>query len=178
MHVDVPSTEPPLSGGSRNKIPLVGNTGGVLPRARTLRTTRHQPGRAGEAMKKLVIVIAAFAAGCAGTVDTFPLNEAAKNLGPIKATFVRTGVGQGPVTITMADGEVLKGEYRVAFGTAQGFAFSGSHSASALVITDGPVQFVVTGPKTQLLCRGTSSTMGHGNGQCQTYDGAVWAMSW
>jgi hypothetical protein len=116
--------------------------------------------------------------GCTGTVDTFPLNAAAKQLGPIKATFVRTGMGSGPVTITMNDGEVLTGEYRVAFGTSQGFAFSGTRSASVLVITDGPVQFVATGPKTQLLCRGVSSTMGHGNGQCQTYDGAVWAMSW
>ena len=130
-------------------------------------------------MKKfLLFAIAASLSGCAGTVDTFPMNAAAKNLGPIKATFLRTGMGSGPVTITMADGEVLKGEYKVAFGTSQGFAFSGAYSASALVITDGPVQFVATGPKTQLLCRGTSSTMGHGNGQCQTYDGAVWAISW
>ena len=126
----------------------------------------------------IMIVALAALGGCTGTVDTFPLNEAAKNLGPITATFGRTGTGQGPVTITMADGEILKGEYKVAFGAAQGFAFSGSYSASALVITDGPVQFVATGPKTQLLCRGTSSTMGHGNGQCQTYDGAVWAISW
>jgi hypothetical protein len=87
-------------------------------------------------------------------------------------------MGRGPVTITMADGEVLSGEYRVAFGASEAFAFSGAHSASAIVISDGPVQFVATGPKTQLLCRGTSSAMGHGNGQCQTYDGAIWAVSW
>jgi hypothetical protein len=127
------------------------------------------------------LIIAAFFAtlsGCAGTVDTFPLNPAAKQIGNIRAEFTRTGVGSGPVTITMPDGEVLRGRYRVAFGTAQGFAFSGSQSASALVITDGPVQFVATGPKTQILCRGVSSTMGHGSGQCQTYEGAVWAVSW
>jgi hypothetical protein len=106
------------------------------------------------------------------------MNDAAKKLGPIQASFVRTGIGRGPVTITMADGEVLKGEYRVAFGSAEGFAFSGGHSASALVITDGPVQFVLTGPKTQMLCRGNSSTMGHGSGECQTYEGAIWALSW
>jgi hypothetical protein len=116
--------------------------------------------------------------GCSDTADTFPMNDAAHRLGPIKTSFVRTGVGRGPITITMADGEVLKGEYRVAFGSSAGMAFSEGHSASALVITDGPVQFVATGPKTQMLCRGTSSTMGHGNGECQTYDGAVWALSW
>jgi len=116
--------------------------------------------------------------GCTDTADTFPLNAAAKQLGPVKVVFVRTGVGSGPVTITMADGEVLTGRYRVAFGTSQGFAFSGGQSASALVISDGPVQFVASGPKTQILCRGTSSTMGHGNGQCQTYEGAAWAVNW
>jgi hypothetical protein len=116
--------------------------------------------------------------GCSDTADTFPMNDAAHRLGPIKASFIRTGVGRGPITITMADGEVLKGEYRVAFGSSAGMAFSGGQSASALVISDGPVQFVATGPKTQMLCRGTSSTMGHGNGECQTYEGAVWALSW
>ena len=108
----------------------------------------------------------------------FPLNAQAKELGPLKATFVRTGLGRGPVTVTMGDGEVLTGEYRVAFGSEQGFGFSGSHSASTLIITDGPVQFVLNGPKTQMLCRGTISTMGHGSGQCQTFDGALWAISW
>jgi hypothetical protein len=130
-------------------------------------------------MKPLaLLVMLAALGGCAGTVDTFPMNEGAKALGPIKASFVRTGMGSGPVTITMADGETLKGTYRVAFGGGEAFAFSGVHTATALVITGGPVQFVATGPKTQLLCRGTSSTMGHGNGQCQNYEGAVWAISW
>ena len=98
--------------------------------------------------------------------------------GAIKVSFVRTGVGQGPVTFTMADGEVLNGRYRVAFGESVGFGFSGTHTASAVVVSDGPVQFVASGPKTQVLCRGVSSPMGHGNGQCQTYDGALWALNW
>lgn len=117
-------------------------------------------------------------AACTDTADVFPLNAAAQRMGPVKATFVRTGAGRGPVTIAMADGEELKGEYRVAFGGSTAMAFSGSRSATALVITDGPVQFVATGPKTQMLCRGTSSTMGHGNGECQTFDGALWTISW
>ena len=133
-------------------------------------------------MKRLAIVaaIAALAglSACAGTADVFPLNAAAKQIGSPKVSFERTGVGSGPVTITMPDGEVLKGTYRVAFGGGYGFAFSGAQSATALVITDGPVQFVARGPKTEILCRGTSSTMGHGSGECQTYEGAVWSMSW
>ncbi len=120
----------------------------------------------------------ALLAACTDTADTFPLNDAAKKLGPLQASFERTGIGRGPVTVVMGDGEVLKGEYRVAFGASEGFAFAGNHTASALVITDGPVQFVLTGPKTQMLCRGSSTTAGHGSGQCQTYEGAVWAISW
>jgi hypothetical protein len=124
------------------------------------------------------LLAALFLSACTDTADVFPLNAAAKARGTLTATFVRTGTGEGPVTVVMGDGEVLTGHYRVAFGSAEGFAFSGTHSATALIITDGPVQFVLTGPKTQMLCRGTSSTMGHGNGQCQTYEGALWAISW
>jgi hypothetical protein len=121
--------------------------------------------------------------GCTDTADVFPMNAAAKQLGPVNLSFVRTGVGKGPVTITMADGEVLTGQYRVAFGGSVGTAFgssarSGAWSGSALVISDGPVQFVARGSKTEMLCRGTSSTMGHGNGECQTFDGAAWVISW
>jgi hypothetical protein len=122
-------------------------------------------------------------AGCTDTARTdtanvFPMNAAAQRLGPVQASFVRTGTGRGPVTFTMADGEVVAGEYRVAFGGSVGTAFSGAWSASAIVIRDGPVQFVASGPKTQMLCRGTSNPMGHGNGEYQTYEGAVWALSW
>ncbi|OYV50505.1 MAG: hypothetical protein B7Z77_05685 [Acidocella sp. 20-58-15] len=132
-----------------------------------------------KSITKIFVVLALIGLNCCtDTADTFPLNDAAKQLGPVKVSFVRTGIGSGPVTITMADGEVLTGRYHVAFGTAESVAFSGGTSASALAITDGPVQFVATGPKTQILCRGNSNTMGHGSGQCQTYDGAIWAVSW
>jgi hypothetical protein len=131
---------------------------------------------------KSVVVLVAFLlpllVGCTDTADVFPLNAAAKAYGPLQASFERTGVGRGPVTITMGDGEVLHGTYRVAFGSSQAFAFSGGQSASAMLITDGPVQFVARGPKTEILCRGVSSTMGHGNGQCQTFEGALWAINW
>ena len=126
----------------------------------------------------LSFVLILIVCGCTDHADTFALNPAAKQLGPLKAEFVRTGTGSGPVTITMADGEVLKGQYRVAFGGGEAFAFSGGRTATVLVITDGPVQFVATGPKTQLLCRGTSTPAGHGSGQCQNYEGAIWAISW
>jgi hypothetical protein len=43
--------------------------------------------------------------------------------------------------------------------------------AGGIAIGDGPVQFVARGPKTEILCRRTSTPMGHGNGECQTYEG-------
>ncbi len=85
---------------------------------------------------------------------------------------------EDPLPSRWQDGEVVAGEYRVAFGGSVGTAFSGAWSASAIVIRDGPVQFVARGPKTQVLCRGTSNPMGHGNGECQTFEGAVWTISW
>ena len=58
----------------------------------------------------LLIVCLAGLVGCAATADTFPLNDAAKRLGPVHVSFVRNGIGRGPVTIMMPDGEVLTGE--------------------------------------------------------------------
>jgi hypothetical protein len=141
-------------------------------------TERDQFRKAGRMRGLKILALFIVLGGCTDTADVFPLNAAARQLGPVRTSFVRTGIGRGPVTVTMADGEVLTGEYRVAFGSSVGMAFSGANSASAIVISDGPVQFVMTGPRTQMLCRGTSTTMGHGNGQCQTYDGAVWTISW
>jgi len=117
-------------------------------------------------------------AGCAGTGESFPLNNAAQQRGPLQISFIRTGIGHGPITITMQDGEVLKGEWKVNSGVSEGFAFSGGQTATALAITGGSVQFIVTGPKTQILCRGDTGGGGHGSGQCQTYDGAIWAVDW
>lgn len=43
------------------------------------------------AMVASVLVLGA----CTDTADVFPLNDAAKRLGPLKASFVRTGMGRG-----------------------------------------------------------------------------------
>ncbi len=117
-------------------------------------------------------------AACTDSADVFPLNEAAHKIGSPTISFVRQGIDRGPVTITMPDGEVLQGYYRVARGGGAAMAFSGGQTATAIGFGDGAVQFVAKGPKTEMLCRGTSSIGGHGNGQCQTFEGAVWAVSY
>jgi hypothetical protein len=73
---------------------------------------------------------------CSDNADTLPLNETAKKRGRLQVSFVRTSVSRGPVTIAIREGDILKGEYRVAFGGTAAMAFSGSNSASALVIQD------------------------------------------
>jgi hypothetical protein len=106
------------------------------------------------------------------------MNSAAKQIGDPKIEFVRQGIDRGPVTIIMPDGEVLKGHYRVARDGAMAMAFSGGQTASAVGVGNGGMQFVARGPKTELLCQGSVSIGGHGNGRCQTVEGAVWAVSY
>lgn len=91
----------------------------------------------------------------------FPLNPAVKAPEPTRAKYVDTGVGMGPLTTTLGDGQVLKGTYRVA-------AYD----------VEGGIQFVVTGSKSKMLCRGIGSADGHGHSKCETDAGALWEISW
>jgi hypothetical protein len=115
---------------------------------------------------------------CTSSVDVFPLNPAAVATGDPQISFVREGIDQGPVQAIMPDGEVLHGYYRVARGGALAMAFSGGQTATAIGMGEGGVQFVLRGPHTEMLCRGSVSLGGHGNGECQDVRGAVWAVSY
>jgi hypothetical protein len=118
------------------------------------------------------------ASACTSAADVFPMNDAARKIGDPKIEFVREGRDTGPVTITMPTGEVLKGHYNVARDGGLAMAFSGGKTATAIGIGSGGVQFVARGPSTEILCRGSVSIGGHGNGECQTVEGAVWAVSY
>ena len=135
-------------------------------------------------VRSLLLIAAAglSLAGCAATADTFPLNDQARAMGPLRINFTRTGMGYAPVTATLGSGEVLTGTVHPAFGESygQGFA-SGPHgfgTATAVGMSGGNMQFVLTGPRTQLLCRGTVTLGGHGSGECRTYEGAAWTVSY
>ncbi len=75
-------------------------------------------------LRKLSVfsAVALVLAGCAATADTFPLNEQAKAMGPLRIGFTRTGLGFAPVTATLGDGEVLHGTVHPAFNEALGRA--------------------------------------------------------
>lgn len=139
--------------------------------------------RKGCARSILLIAAAGLSlASCAATADTFPLNDQARAMRPLRINFTRTGMGYAPVTATLGSGEVLTGTVHPAFGESygQGFA-SGPHgfgTATAVGMTGGNVQSVLTGPRTQLLSRGTVNLSGHGAGECRTYEGAVWTVNY
>ena len=134
-----------------------------------------------KALVALSVVALIALSGCADTADTFPLNDEARAMGPLQLSFMRTGMGFAPVTATLS-GETLKGTVRPAFGGSfsEGFAAGphGTYSATAFTVTGGNAQMTLNGPKTQLLCRGSVSVGGHGSGECRTYEGAAWTISY
>ncbi len=127
-------------------------------------------------MLRLPIVFALLAlTSCAGTATLAPLNPEAQQLGVPRLEYTKTGLGHGPVTITMPDGEVLAGEFQIAEEGAFVSAFNSRGVTSTAFATSGGGNFFAsaTGPKTTLACRGNVS-FGHGGGECRTPGGAAY----
>jgi hypothetical protein len=111
--------------------------------------------------------------GCADTARIFPMDDVAMAAGVPKMDFIRQGLGHGPVTFTMPDGEVLQGEYQVTENAAVGIGFAGSHMATAVGYGSGrPVVITATGAKTIMNCEGSADIGGKGSGVCETNRGA------
>lgn len=123
-----------------------------------------------------VAVLALLSGLCAGCTDAgrvFPADDASLAAGTPKFEFVRQGMGRGPVTVTMPDGEVLSGEYQVTENAAVGVAFAGARMATAVAAGSGrPVAVNATGPRgTILACDGALDIGGHGTILCHTNRG-------
>ena len=118
-------------------------------------------------------------AGCTATANTYPVNQAAFDAGAIKIEFVRNGTSRGPVTATLVDGSVLKGEYAVTddgtfetmigrFGAVSAFSESGGR----------PVEADATDGKETLECALRVDLGGDGGGACQLQpSGAVYRVT-
>jgi hypothetical protein len=121
----------------------------------------------------IAITLAAMCAACSDTGRSFPLDDASLAAGVPKFEFIRQGLGRGPVTVTMPDGEVLQGEYQVTNNDAVGVGFSGTHMATAIASGGGrPVAVNAVGPRgTILTCDGALDIGGHGALVCQTSHG-------
>jgi hypothetical protein len=128
-------------------------------------------------MKRLALLTAAsvwavVVGACTDQARVFPLDPTAMTAGIPKIEFVRQGLGRGPVTVTMPDGEILKGEYQVTENAAIGVGFSGAQTYSAIGFGSGRgVVLSATGEHTIINCDGTADIGGHGSGTCQTSQG-------
>jgi hypothetical protein len=98
------------------------------------------------------------------------MDPASAQAGIPKFDFVRQGLGHGPVTITMPDGEILTGEYQVTENAAVGMAFSGPHMATGMAYGSGRHTVVsATGTHGTIMnCELMLDIGGHGSGICQT----------
>ena len=106
-------------------------------------------------------------AACAESANTYPVNQAAFQIGLINIQFTTYGTGSGPITATLPNGEILKGNYAVTddgtfsviadrFGTASAYSTSGGK----------PVEADATDGKVTLSCALRVSFGGHGGGAC------------
>lgn len=125
--------------------------------------------------------------GCSREATLYPEGITTGSTGALKAKFTDSGMGKGPIEVTMPDGEVLKGEFSTtdtsSYGFSSGFASAGrttaiaSGSSSAI---PGSMPGIVNaiGPNgTSIRCEYLVNTFsGSGNGRCETNKGAVYAL--
>jgi hypothetical protein len=121
----------------------------------------------------LLMGIAVLLASCADQARIFPMDDVALQAGVPKVEFTRYGLGHGPVTATMPDGEVLRGEYQVTENAAVGFGVSGARTTTAVGYGSGrPVVINTVGERGTIMnCEGTADLGGHGSAVCQTNKG-------
>lgn len=111
-------------------------------------------------------------AACTYEARVFPIDPAAMAAGVPKIEFVRQGSQHGPVTVTMPDGEILKGEFQVTENASIGMGFAGAQTFSAIGFGSGrPVVVSATGDHTIINCEGTADIGSHGSVMCQTSQG-------
>ncbi|MGZ5679334.1 MAG: hypothetical protein ACXWI6_11245 [Burkholderiales bacterium] len=123
----------------------------------------------------------------------YPANDAAAKNGVVEARFVSHGNGNGALEITMADGEMVKGEYSIVrqgaigFGSIVGSVFGpdGSTSASAFrgnysIQGGSPSIASAFGNKgTHMSCEFYNDNMsGHGYGACRSSVNALYRLQY
>jgi len=115
-----------------------------------------------------------------------PLNAAATAAGIPKLDLTLYGTGYGPAIMTMPDGEVLQGHYRLAVGGAvsSGYATAVGPRGAATVSTtatttpmQNPFTLQAAGNRgTTMTCQGSAGGLGHGDAVCSTNHGAQYQM--
>lgn len=139
--------------------------------------------------KLLIALAAVLLCGCAREARLYPqsLQGRPASSGPITAKFTDSGMGKGPIELTMPDGEVLKGEFSTTDTSTYGFGTAFSATRYSPIITTASAAAVpgsMPGIVTALGTNGTSmrceylvnSFTGSGAGTCQTNRGDVYDM--
>jgi hypothetical protein len=117
----------------------------------------------------LVIACGVFLCSCTGQARIYPMDDASLKAGVPTIEFTRYGTGQGPVTITMPDGEILRGEFQVTENTVIGAGAFGRYTSSMIATGTSPVVIGATGDRGTIMnCEGAADVGGHGSGICQT----------
>lgn len=117
-----------------------------------------------------------------------PANDAARSRGTLQVNLTQTGMGAGPFTVTMPDGEILTGRYSVNLGGSVGFgslygsaygtagsAYASGFGTSTVFAASSPAVADAVGPKgTTIHCEVMNGNYtGHGNGVCQVEPGGA-----
>ncbi len=133
----------------------------------------------------LILPIFLALGACSREARLYPANVEA-GAGLLKAKFTDSGMGKGPVEVTMPDGEVLRGEFSTTDTSNYGFgsAVATRGRAAPVIATastsavPGSMPGVVTaiGPSgTSIRCEYLVNTFsGGGSGTCQTNKGGVY----
>lgn len=120
----------------------------------------------------IILLSAAGLLGCTSQARIYPMDDAALKAGAPKIEFTQYGLGRGPVTITMPDGEILKGEFQVTDSATIGTGVVGLTSVTAMSSGPSAVVLAATGDRGTIInCEGTTDIMGHGSGICSTNKG-------
>jgi hypothetical protein len=129
--------------------------------------------------------VAALLAGCASTTNLYPENDIALKCGPLKGTLMKYGVGSGPISITMPDGEVLTGQYTMNLGGAVGFGSTygggrSTFSTASVTPMGSTIEADLSGPKgTTMRCELRNNNLtARGNGECRASNGAAYRVQY
>jgi hypothetical protein len=123
-----------------------------------------------------ILAACAFAlmlAGCTDYARLSPIDPAATQAGTPKIKFEWRGLGRGPVTVTMPDGEVLQGEYQVTNNDSVGVSIPGVQIGTTVASgSSRHVAISANGDRgTIITCDGTTDSAGRGSGTCETSRG-------
>ncbi len=127
---------------------------------------------------------------CSKQARMYPVNDIASQTGVLKAKYIDSGSGGGKISLTMPDGEILKGEYTTVDQSVVGFGSiykSVYVSGDALGTGSTPAVSISGSHSGMVAMFGNRGTMmqceyyvggwaGNGKGACKSSSGAIYRL--